>query len=55
MVPAVKVRIWGRAAVPTRITTRISWADVADLASGQPDSAKEAKIRDAVAEGVGHA
>lgn len=51
-VPAVKVRFWGRAAVPARITTRISWADATGLTSGQPDSAKEAKIRDAVAEGV---
>src|SRR3989454_5952786 len=50
-VPAVKVRFWGRAAVPTRITTRISWADVTDMKSGQPDSAKEGKIRGAVAEG----
>jgi len=50
--PAVKLRFWGRAAVPMRITTHISWADVADVKSGQPDSAKEAKIRDALVEGV---
>jgi len=52
MVPAVKVRFRGRAPVPARITTRISWTDVADIASRQSDSAKEAKIRDGVAEGV---
>jgi uncharacterized heparinase superfamily protein len=51
-VPAAKVRVWGRAAVPARISTRISWADVTDTKSGQPGSAKEAKIRDAVDEGV---
>src|SRR6266852_8322560 len=48
MVPAMKVRICGRAAVPARITTRISWTDVADMPSRQPDSAKKAEIRDAV-------
>src|SRR5439155_26839873 len=51
-VPAVKVRIWGRAEVPTCISTRISWADVADLTDGQFDSAKEAKGRGAVREAV---
>ncbi len=51
-VPAVKVRIWGKAAVPARITTRISWADVTDTSSSQPDYAKETKIRGAVAQGV---
>ena len=52
MFPAMKVRICGRAAVPARITTRISWTDVTDIASRQPDSAKEAKIRDAGTEGA---
>ena len=51
-VPAVKIRFWGRAAVPTRIITRISWADVTDMTSGHAYSAKEGKIRDAVAEGA---
>src|SRR3989475_1408959 len=51
-VPAMKVRIRGRAAVPARITTRISWTEVVDMASRQPDSAKEAKIHEAVAKGV---
>ncbi|PYT29143.1 MAG: hypothetical protein DMG57_12675 [Acidobacteria bacterium] len=50
-VPAVKVRFWGTAAVPTCITTRISWVNVTDMKSGQPDSKKEAKICEAVAEG----
>src|SRR2546422_1274119 len=49
---AVRVRFWGRAAVPARITTRISWADVTNMTSGQPEFARETKIRDAFAEGV---
>jgi len=48
----MKVRICGRAALPARITTRISWKEVADTASRQPDSANEAKIHEAVAKGV---
>jgi hypothetical protein len=51
-VPAVKVRFWGRAAVPTCITTRISWAEVSDMISDRPNSTEEARICDAVAEGV---
>jgi heparinase II/III-like protein len=51
-VPAVKVRLRGRAALPTRIITCISWADVTDMTSGQPDSAKEGKVLEAVAEGA---
>src|SRR5229473_500705 len=51
-VPAMKVRIRGRAAVPALITTRISWTEVADMASRQPGSAKEAKIHEAVGRGV---
>ncbi len=51
-VPAMKVRIRGRAAVPALITTRISWTEVADMASRQPGSAKEIKIHEAVAKGV---
>ena len=51
-VPAMKVRISGRATVPTRITTRISWADVTNTASSQSGSAKETNIRGAVTEGV---
>jgi hypothetical protein len=51
-VPASKLRFRGRAAVPMRITTRISWVDVTDSTIGQPSSAKESKIRDAVALGV---
>jgi hypothetical protein len=51
-VPAVKLRFRGRAAVPMRITTRISWADVTGMTIGQPSSAKESDIRDAVSEEV---
>ena len=51
-VPAVKVRLWGRAALPARITTRISWADTANTARGRAGTAKEAMIREALTEGV---
>ena len=51
-VPALKVRIWGRSAVPTRITTHISWADLTDAVSSQPRSAKVTDIRDSVTEGA---
>ena len=51
-VPAMRVRLWGRAAVPLCITTRISWIDVADVASGPRDPTKQAKIHEAIAKGV---
>jgi hypothetical protein len=51
-VPARKVRIWGRAAVPLRITTHISWVDLTDMERIQCKSTKEVKIGDAVAQGV---
>jgi hypothetical protein len=51
-VPAVKVRVRGRAALPARITTRISCADAANLARGRAGSAKEARIAEALAQGV---
>ncbi len=51
-VPAAKVCLWGRAAVPARITTQISWVDLTDMTIMQSESAKEAKTSDAVAEGV---
>jgi len=51
-VPASKLRFRGRAAVPIRITTRISWADVTDRTIGQPSTATESNICDAVAPGV---
>jgi hypothetical protein len=51
-VPAAKLRIWGRAAVPARITTHISWVDLTDMTRMQSESAKEAETSDAVAEGV---
>jgi hypothetical protein len=51
-VPAIKVRIWGRAIVPARITTHISWVDSNNLTRNQFKSADENKIGDAVAQGV---
>ena len=54
-VPAAKVRIWGRAAVPLHITTSIAWVGACDLVSPQPDSIKKAALRDTVAEGVSKA
>src|SRR6266851_8379687 len=50
-VPAAKVFLWGRAAVPARITTHISWVDLTDMPRMQSESAKEAKTSDAVAAG----
>jgi hypothetical protein len=47
-VPAVKLRLWGRAAVPVRISTHVSWADAA---SRQHNSVAEAKFYDTVAKG----
>jgi hypothetical protein len=51
-IPARRIRFRGRAAVPTRITTHISWANVANKKDGQPSSAKGVQSRDSVAEGV---
>jgi hypothetical protein len=51
-VPAVKVCIRGRAAVPARITTRISWVELNDITRMQSESAWGAKTSDGVAEGV---
>ncbi len=51
-IPAWRLRFWGRAVVPARITTRMSWADRIEMASSQPDSAMETKIRGAVAQGA---
>jgi len=51
-VPAMKVRIWGRATFPMRIATRISWTDVTDTISSQLGSAKATDIRDSITEGV---
>jgi len=39
--PALKVRVWGRAAVPIRLSTRISWAEVEDTPSSRPAFAHE--------------
>jgi len=54
-VPAMKMRVWGRAAVPLRITTQISWADLNDATKDQGESAEETKIAEAVVQGVGQA
>jgi hypothetical protein len=51
-IPTARVCYRGRAAVPMRIVTRISWADVSDVTSFRQDSAKEIKIYDSVAEGA---
>lgn len=51
-VPAVKVRIWGRAPFPLRLTTRISWKETADTATLRLDFARTNKIDDDVAKGV---
>jgi len=54
-VPAIKVRIWGRALVPARITTHISWVDSNSMTRNKSKSADETKIGEAVAEGVSQA
>jgi uncharacterized heparinase superfamily protein len=54
-VPAMKLRIWGRAAVPARITTYISWADLNSMTKDQTEFAEETKIGEAVVQGVGQA
>ena len=51
-VPAMKVRISGRAPFPARLTTRISWMDAADATTRQLDFARTTKIDDAAAKGV---
>jgi Heparinase II/III-like protein/Heparinase II/III N-terminus len=51
-VPASRLRFRGRATIPARITTRISWVDIAASTMGQTSSARESKIRDVVATGV---
>jgi Heparinase II/III-like protein/Heparinase II/III N-terminus len=51
-VPAVSVRFRGRAAVPTRITTRISWVDLSDMIRAQSRPAKKAKVCNAVVKGA---
>jgi hypothetical protein len=51
-VPSSRVRVSGRTKVPARITTHISWPDVAGAKSRQSESAKKITSRDAVAERV---
>jgi hypothetical protein len=51
-VPSSRVRVWGRTTVPARITTQMWWAHLADIATGQLESARKIQSRDADAEGV---
>ena len=53
-VPGLRLRIWGRAAVPTHITTHISWAKLTDHTNGRR-SVKGAKFRERLSEGVSQA
>lgn len=50
-VPATRVRFWGRAALPMRVITQISWVALAASVSTGTGSAKEAGLRDAVSAG----
>jgi uncharacterized heparinase superfamily protein len=54
-VPAMQLRIWGRAAVPARITTYISWSDLNSITKDQTESAEEEKMGRAVVQEVGPA
>jgi hypothetical protein len=51
-VPASKVRLQGRDAMPVRITTRISWAEVPDAKSNETGADSKVIIRDAVVKEV---
>lgn len=51
-VPSSRVHVSGRTAVPACITTHISWSEVAGVESGQTESARRIRSRDAVTEGV---
>jgi len=42
-VPGLRLRIWGTAAIPTRITTRISWVEVANQPNNRDRSANGTK------------
>jgi uncharacterized heparinase superfamily protein len=53
-VPAEKLRLWGRAALPVRITMRVSWADVtnsADISGFQDNPVGRAEFSYTVAKG----
>ena len=53
-VPAEKLHLWGRAALPVRITTRVSWADVtdsADISGCQGNPVERAEFSYTVAKG----
>jgi hypothetical protein len=39
--PALEVRVWGRAAIPIRLSTQISWAEVEDASISRPAFAQE--------------
>ena len=51
-VPSSRVRVWGRTKIPVRLTTQVWWAEVAGMATRQPESTEKSQPRDAVAEGV---
>src|SRR5262249_52610435 len=51
-VPALRARFCVRAAVPARISTNISWAEVTETASGGSNSANKSQIRNADTEGA---
>jgi Heparinase II/III-like protein/Heparinase II/III N-terminus len=45
-VPGLRVRIWGRAAIPTSITTRISWVEATKQTNGHCSSVNGIKSRE---------
>ena len=49
-VPALKVRVWGRGALPLCITTQISWTDVAHVKRSNTSNTNEAQLPDSMAE-----
>jgi hypothetical protein len=53
-VPALKARVWGKSAIPVRVITRISWAEVESGQIGRKGFTEEAKLRDVSFEGVYH-
>jgi len=51
-VPAMTVRVSGRAVFPVRISSLISWTQATDRMGGQPDSKNESRIPDALIERI---
>lgn len=51
-VPAMRVRIWGRTAVPTSITTCISWVDATNKTCGYQRSVNRTNSGERLSEGV---